>query len=52
MANANKTINAFASIDRFDRHQHAHLRRDMNHRSASRQARNRLAQSGAVDAFH
>src|SRR5271167_2970402 len=33
MANANKTINALASIHRFDRHQHAHLRRNMNHRS-------------------
>jgi len=40
------------SIDRLDRHQHAHLRRDMNHRSASRQPRNRLAQSGVEKPFH
>jgi len=33
-------------------YQHVHLRRDLNHPPASRQARNRLAQPGGVAAFH
>src|ERR1035438_9131674 len=52
LANPYETVNALASVDRFDRHQHAHLRRDMDHRSASRHARSRLAQSGAAKPFH
>jgi hypothetical protein len=42
----------FSSIDRLDGHQHAHLRCDLNHLSASRQARSRLIQSGGAAAFH
>ena len=41
----------FSSIHRFDSHQHAHLRCDLNHRSASRQARSRLPQSGGAVVF-
>jgi hypothetical protein len=43
---------AFSSIDRLNGHQHPHLRRDLNHLSAFRQARSRLAQSGGAAAFH
>jgi len=52
LANANQRIYPFAPVNRLNRHQHAHLRRDMDHRSASRQARRRLAQSGEVEPFH
>src|SRR5450631_3561537 len=52
LAYPSQGINALTPVNRLDRHQHAHLRRDMDHRSDSRQARNRLIQSGAVDAFH
>jgi hypothetical protein len=34
------------------RHQNPHLRRDLNHPSASLQARSRLGQSGGPVAFH
>jgi hypothetical protein len=37
---------------RLDCDQNPYLRRDLNHPSVSRQARNKLAQSRAVDAFH
>jgi hypothetical protein len=39
-------------VDSIDRDQHAHLWRDLNHLSVSRQARSKLIQSGAVAAFH
>src|ERR1035437_5584932 len=52
LAYPSQGINALTAVDRLDRHQHAHLRRDMNHRSASRQARRRLAQSGVEEPFH
>jgi hypothetical protein len=39
------------TIHGFDGHQHAHLRRDLDHPSVSRQARSKLAQSGGAAAF-
>src|SRR6266446_2947552 len=47
-----ESVYALSTIDRLDGHQHPHLRRDLNHLSASRQARSRLVQSGAAAAFH
>jgi permease MlaE len=41
----------FPSVHRFDGHQNAHLRSDLEHRSESRQARSRVAQSGATAVF-
>jgi hypothetical protein len=52
LADANQGIDSLASIDRLNRHQYAHLRRDVDHRSASRHARRRLVQSGAEEPFH
>jgi hypothetical protein len=42
-----QAVNAFSSIDRLDGHQHAHLRRGLNHCSVPRQARSNAAQSGS-----
>src|SRR5215831_6269679 len=42
----------FAAIHGFDRHQHAHLRGDLDHPCVSCQARSKLAQSGGIAAFH
>jgi hypothetical protein len=39
-------------IDRLDSHQHAHLRGDLDHLLASRQARSRFVQSGGAVVFH
>src|ERR1700674_5588332 len=52
LAEPRERINALSSIDRLDGHQHAHLSGDLNHLSASRQARTRFAQSGGVAVFH
>ena len=41
-----------SSIDCVDGHQHAHLRRDLNHPSVSRHARSKVVQSGRAAAFH
>jgi hypothetical protein len=40
------------SIYRLNRNQNPYLRRDLNHPSASRQARSKLTQSPGVDLFH
>jgi hypothetical protein len=45
LAYPSQGINALTPVNRLDRHQHAHLRRDMDHRSDSRQARKRLIES-------
>src|SRR5205807_9142589 len=52
LAEPRERINALSSIDRLDGHQHAHLSGDLNHLSASRQARSRLPQSGGAAVFH
>src|ERR1039457_1883476 len=52
LAESRQRVDALSSIDRLDGHEHAHLRRDLNHLSASRQARSRLIQSGGAAAFH
>src|SRR5262245_10590403 len=52
LAQAGERIDAFASVYWLNSDQHTHLRRDLNHLSASRQARNRLVQSGCLPAFH
>src|SRR5271157_1425847 len=52
LAEPRERVYAFSSIDRLNGHQHPHLRRDLNHLSAFRQARSRLAQSGGAAAFH
>ena len=52
MTEPNEGVNAFSSVDRLNGDQHAHLRGDLNHRSTSRQTRNKLAQSGGAAAFH
>src|SRR6266700_1798902 len=48
LAELRQGIDTLTSIHRLDRHQHAHLRRDLDHRSALRQARSNAAQSGGV----
>jgi hypothetical protein len=52
LAEACQRVDALPSVDRSDGHQHAHLRRDLNHPSVSRQARSRVVQSGGTVAFH
>src|ERR1017187_3081568 len=52
LAYPSQGINALTPVNRLDRHQHAHLRRDMDHRSDSRQARSSIAQSGVEEPFH
>src|SRR5271169_63150 len=52
LAKPGERIDSLSSVHRFDRHQYAHLRRDLNHLSASRQARSRLVQSGGAVVFH
>jgi len=42
----------FPAVNRLYRNQNPYLRRDLNHPSASRQARSRLIQSGGAEAFH
>src|SRR5450432_2185407 len=45
-------VNPFSAINGFHRNQNPYLRRDLNHLSASRQARSTLTQSRGADAFH
>src|SRR5436309_1759398 len=45
-------VDTLSSINSLHRNQNTDLRRDLNHPSISRQARNRLTQSGGADAFH
>src|ERR1022692_2980551 len=52
LAEPRQRINALASINGFDRHQHPHLGGDLDHLSAFRQARSRLVQSGGAAVFH
>src|ERR1039457_5165579 len=52
LAEPRQRVYALSSIDRLDGHEHTHLRRELNHLSASRQARSRLVQSGGAAAFH
>jgi hypothetical protein len=52
LAEPRQRIVAFSSVDCLDGNQHAHLRRDLNHPSVSRQARSRIVQSGGAVAFH
>src|ERR1017187_6069526 len=52
LAQPRERIDALASIDGFDRHQHPHLGGDLDHLSALRQARSRFVQSGGAVVFH
>src|SRR5262249_19679791 len=45
-------IYPFSAVYRLDRHQHAHLRRDLNHPWVSCQARSKPVQSSGTAAFH
>ena len=52
LAQSHQRIDPFAPIHRLDGNQHTHLRRDLDHRSPSRQARNRFVQFGGVLDLH
>jgi len=52
LAESRQRIDALSSIDCLDGHQHAHLRRDLNHPSVSRHACSKVVQSGGAAAFH
>ncbi len=52
LAQPRQRINALAAVHRLNRHQHAHLRRDLDHPWVSRQARSKPVQSGGTAAFH
>src|SRR6266511_968507 len=52
LAQPRQRINALAAVHGFNRHQHAHLRGDLDHPWISCQARSTLAQSGGTAAFH
>jgi hypothetical protein len=47
-AQLRERVYTFSSVHRLDRDQHPHVRCDLNHRSALRQARSNVAQSGGV----
>src|SRR5450631_4697085 len=51
LAQSGERVDALPAIDRFDRHQDAHLRCDLDH-ADSHNARLSPARSGAVDPFH
>jgi len=51
LAKPRQGVNPLASVYGFNGHQHAHLRRDLDHPSASRQARSKPAQSGGAAAL-
>src|SRR5271165_4246815 len=51
LAQLGQRVDALSSIDRFDRHQDAHLRRNLDH-ARSHNARLSPARSGAVVPFH
>jgi hypothetical protein len=51
LAELRQGIDPFSAIDRLDRYQHPHLRCNLDHRSALRQASSNAAQSGGVAAF-
>src|SRR5450631_2785126 len=51
LAQPSERVDALPAIDRFDRHQDAHLRCDLDH-ADSHNARLSPARSGAVDPFH
>src|SRR5450755_31597 len=51
LAKPRQGVNALATIDGLDGHQHAHLCGDLDHPSASRQARSKPAQSSGAAAF-